>query len=285
MAVTVAELHGLPPVAAAAVGTDGPPLDPQLDSVIEGDTVKVRLTTVDPRVRREALGLADASWHHRRPGPAPSMDPVDIAANGESETVDLTVRENEEVNPETLVLGAEVAGERAYGRKTRTSPGILSLAIKDATRRRVEAKPEDDIHAALTAAMATAVGDHGLKPIADFDLTASDLFDADVGVTVSNCGRLRRRVGGRCVHHRRRDHGPTNGGGRRPGQGARHRGCGGGRRRSVQRGRGRNRGGRRGADVGCGGQKTDVSVSFHLWVAAVLAAGAYRRYARQQLGN
>ncbi len=49
------------------------------------------------------------------------MDPVDIAANGESATLDLTVRENEEVNPETLVLDAEVAGERAYGRKTRAT--------------------------------------------------------------------------------------------------------------------------------------------------------------------
>ena len=49
------------------------------------------------------------------------MDPVDIAANGESATLDLTVRENEEVNPETLVLDAEVAGDRTYGRKTRAT--------------------------------------------------------------------------------------------------------------------------------------------------------------------
>jgi hypothetical protein len=34
--------------------------------------------------------------------------------------------------------------------------------------------------------MATAMGDHGLKPVGDFDLTGSGLFDANVGVTVSN---------------------------------------------------------------------------------------------------
>ena len=36
--------------------------------------------------------------------------------------------------------------------------------------------------------MATAMGDHGLKPVGDFDLTGSGLFDANVGVTVSNAG-------------------------------------------------------------------------------------------------
>ena len=61
------------------------------------------------------------------------MHPVDIAANGESTTVDLTVPENEEVNAETLVLDAEVAGEAAKGSETRTSPGILWLAIEDTT--------------------------------------------------------------------------------------------------------------------------------------------------------
>ena len=75
-----------------------------------------------------------------------SMHPVDIAADGESATVDLTVRENEEVNPETLVLDAEVEGEAAKGSETRTSPGILSLAIEDTTPRLVWAKSEEDIY-------------------------------------------------------------------------------------------------------------------------------------------
>ena len=100
--------------------------DPQLDSVIEGRHRQSEADPVDENgdalefgeklsVSLTPAGTADAQ------DLAPSMDPVDIAANGESATLDLTVRENEEVNPETLVLDAEVAGERAYGRKTRAT--------------------------------------------------------------------------------------------------------------------------------------------------------------------
>ena len=108
-----------------------------------------------------------------------------VAADGESATVDLTVRENEEVNPETLVLDAEVAGEAAKGSETRTSPGILSLAIEDTTPRLVRAKSEEDIHAAPMAAKDAVMGDHGLNPGEDFELMGSDLFDAAADVTVS----------------------------------------------------------------------------------------------------
>ena len=141
MAVTVAELHGLPPVAAAAVGADGPPLDPQLDSVIEGRHRQSEADPVDENgdalefgeklsVSLTPAGTADAQ------DLAPSMDPVDIAANGESATLDLTVRENEEVNPETLVLDAEVAGERAYGRKTRATCRWPSMTPPGGSSRR-----------------------------------------------------------------------------------------------------------------------------------------------------
>ena len=190
LAIVVADVHGLPAIAAAVVGGNGRALDPQPDSVMEGETIKVKLTSVDENgdalafgeklsISLTPAGTADAQDY------ALSMHPVEIAAGGESATVDLTVRENEEVNPETLVLDAVVAGERTYGRETRTSAGILSLAIEDTTPRLVEAKPEDKIHAALMAAKAAAMGDHGLNPGEDFELTGSDLFDAADGVTVS----------------------------------------------------------------------------------------------------
>ena len=187
LAITVTDVHGLPAVAAVVVDADGRALDPQPDSVKEGETIRVELTSVDDNgdalafseelsISLTPAGTADAADY------ALSMHPVEIAADGESATVDLTVRENEEVNPETLVLDAEVAGERDYGRETRTSPGILSLAIEDTTPKLVEAKPEADIRAALTAVMATAMGDHGLNPGEDFELMGSDLFAADVAV-------------------------------------------------------------------------------------------------------
>ena len=96
------------------------------------------------------------------------------------------------------MLDAEVAGERDYGRETRTSAGIVSLAIEDTTPKLVEAKPEEDIRAALTAAMAAAMGDHGLNPGEDFKLMGSDLFASDVAVLSSAVGRgafCSRRVG------------------------------------------------------------------------------------------
>ena len=187
LTIPVTDVHGLPAVAAAVVGADGRALDPQPESVMEGETITVELTSVDENgdavAFREKLsisltpaGTADAADY------ALSMHPVEIAADGKSATVDLTVRENEEVNPETLVLDAEVAGERDYGRETRTSAGIVSLAIEDTTPKLVEAKPEEDIRAALTAAMAAAMGDHGLNPGEDFELMGSDLFAADVAV-------------------------------------------------------------------------------------------------------
>ena len=190
LAVAVADLHGLPAVEAAVVDADGRVVDPRPDSVQEGETIKVELTSIDENgdalafpeklsISLTAAGTADAADYTL------SMHPVEIAADGESATVDLTVRENEEVNPETLVLDAVVAGERDYGRETRTSPAVLSLAIEDTTPKLVEAKPEDELHAALTAATAAAVGDHGLNPGENFQLMGADLFDAASGVTVS----------------------------------------------------------------------------------------------------
>ena len=142
-------------------------LDPQPESVKEGETIKVKLTSVDedgnavPFGEKLSVSLTPAGTADSQDYTL-SMHPVDIAADGESATVDLTVRENEEVNPETLVLDAEVAGEAAKGSETRTSSGILSVAIEDTTPRLVRAKSEEDIYAALMAAKDAVMGDHGL---------------------------------------------------------------------------------------------------------------------------
>ena len=123
----------------------------------EGETIKVKLTSVDedgnalPFGEKLSVSLTPAGTADSQDYTL-SMHPVDIAADGESATVDLTVRENEEVNAETLVLDAEVAGEAAKGSETRTSSGILSVAIEDTTPRLARAKSEEDIHAALMAA-------------------------------------------------------------------------------------------------------------------------------------
>ena len=188
--IAVADVDGLPAVAAAVVDGNGRALDPQPESVKEGETIKVKLTSVDedgnalPFGEKLSVSLTPAGTADSQDYTL-SMHPVDIAADGESATVDLTVRENEEVNPETLVLDAEVAGEAAKGSETRTSSGILSVAIEDTTPRLVRAKSEEDIYAALMAAKDAVMGDHGLNPGEDFELMGSDLFDAAADVTVS----------------------------------------------------------------------------------------------------
>ena len=188
--MAVADVDRLPAVAAAVVDGNGRALDPQPESVKEGETIKVKLTSVDedgnalPFGEKLSVSLTPAGTADSQDYTL-SMHPVDIAADGESATVDLTVRENEEVNPETLVLDAEVAGEADKGSETRTSPGILSVAIEDTTPRLVGAKSEEDIHAALMAAQDAVMGDHGLNPGEDFELMGSDLFDAAADVTVS----------------------------------------------------------------------------------------------------
>ena len=188
--IAVADVDGLPAVAAAVVDGNGRALDPQPESVKEGETIKVKLTSVDedgnalPFGEKLSVSLTPAGTADSQDYTL-SMHPVDIAADGESATVDLTVRENEEVNPETLVLDAEVAGEAAKGSETRTSPGILSVAIEDTTPRLVWARSEEDIHAALMAAQDAVMGDHGLNPGEDFELMGADLFDAAADVTIS----------------------------------------------------------------------------------------------------
>ena len=143
--------------------------DPQLDSVIEGRHRQSEADPVDENgdalefgeklsVSLTPAGTADAQ------DLAPSMDPVDIAANG---------RERDTGPDGARERGGQPRDARARRRgrgRARLRPqdeGDLSLAIEDATRRLVEARPEDDIRAALTAAMATAMGDHGLKPVGD----------------------------------------------------------------------------------------------------------------------
>ena len=80
----------------------------QRDSVKEGETVKEKLTSVEEdgnalpfdeklSVSLAPVGTADSQDYTL------SMHPVDIAADGKSATGNVTVRENEEVNPETLV--------------------------------------------------------------------------------------------------------------------------------------------------------------------------------------
>ena len=191
-AIKVADIHELPAVTAAVVDEDGD-LDPQPESVMEGDTIMVVFTAVDedgePMKADEDLEISLVST-----GTADSRDyrldvhPIDIATGDESsDAVELTIAEDEDVNMEMLVFDASVAGDGAKGDETRTVMGVLSLAIDEtpADERHVAAKPQDEVQAAVYDAMEAGAGEEGLNPGESFDLMASDLFDSADGVTVA----------------------------------------------------------------------------------------------------
>ena len=121
----VADAHMLPAVKVMVVDDDGKALDPQPDSIMEGDTVKIMVTAVDKdgkdKKAGEALmvsltptgtaGMRDYSL---------SAHPIAIA-NGKasSAAVGLTAAADNEVDMETLMFDATVAGEKGNGTETR----------------------------------------------------------------------------------------------------------------------------------------------------------------------
>ena len=188
--ITVMDIHSLPAVKLTLVDDDGEALDPQPESVMEGETIKIMLTAVNKDGKDVSAG-EDLMVSLMPAGTAStqdyqlSVDPIAIDSGSmSSAAVSLMVEQDEDVGMEMLVFDAVVAGEDDNGTETRTSMGVLSLAIEDATEKLVWAKSQDDVYAALLAAMSTGKGDDGLNPGESFELMGSDLFEAAEGVTV-----------------------------------------------------------------------------------------------------
>ena len=191
LAITLADLHALPAVTAMVVGEDGKALDPQPESVTEGESVmiKVMVLTAEgkPGTAAEALkvelvpsGSADARDYEL------SIQTLDIASGGgESSAITLMAELDEDVGMEMLVLSATVSGEKANGTETSTSDGVLSLYIDDATDPQITPKSSDADYDALMAAIAAAGGDDGVNPGDTVTLMTSDLFDVAPGYTAS----------------------------------------------------------------------------------------------------
>ena len=128
---------------------------------------------------------------------------------------------------ESLMFDAVVSGDSANGPGTRTSAGVLSLYIDDATAKKITPKSSDADYDRIKAATAD------LNPGDTVTLMTSDLFDGGARLH----GQLRRLRGGRlgqCVRVGRGGH-DQRGDGRR-GQDHRHRdGENGDRPRSCRR--------------------------------------------------
>ena len=125
------------------------------------------------------------------------MHPVAIASGGKSATVELTAAEDQDLgvdDMETLMLDAVVAGKgtadgKSLGSETRTSMGVLSLAIVDTTRKQVEAVTDTVFHEVVYAAKAARPGD-------DDRFSPGETLKLDASKPVHGCRGLRTTLRG-----------------------------------------------------------------------------------------
>ena len=193
LAITIADLHALPAVTAMVVDDEtGIALDPQPESVTEGESVMIKVMVLDDegkvggtagealKVELSPSGSADARDYRL------SIQTLDIAfGQGESMAVTLMAEPDEDVGMETLVLNATVSGLAANGTETSTSDGILSLDIGDATDKIIEPKTTDADYDGIKDAIAAGAGDDGLNPGDVVTLMTSALFDVMPGYAAS----------------------------------------------------------------------------------------------------
>ena len=185
--INVKDANALPMVGAMLVGADGMALEPQPDSVDEGDTVMVKLTVLDddgePAAAVEALSVSLTQVGSASSADfSLSMNPITIASGDMSSTVNLTAEGDQAVDPgETLMFNASVSGEAANGSGSEESSGILLLMINDETMKQVAVK--DGAEDYIGDQEAAAAGNDGLNPGEDFSLMKSMLFESPDGYT------------------------------------------------------------------------------------------------------
>ena len=190
--ITIKDANALPAVKATLVDKDGKALDPQPESVMEGETVKVMLTAVDKdgkamkaaeklTITLMSTGSADAQDYRL------SSQSFEIASGKESSAaVDLMITEDQDVGEETLMFDAAVAGEAKNGTEKRSVAGVLSLMITDATQKLVWANSQEDVEAAVYAAKNAGAGDDMTFTAGEMiEVMGSALFSSAEGVTLS----------------------------------------------------------------------------------------------------
>ena len=190
--ITVKDANALPAVEATLVDKDGKALDPQPESVMEGETVKVMLTAVDKdgkamkaaeklTITLMPTGTADAADYRL------SSQSFEIAKDKESSAaVDLMITEDQDIGDETLMFDAAVGGEAKNGTEKRSVAGVLSLMITDGTQKLVYAKTQEEVEAAIYAAKNAGAGDDMTFTAGEMiEVMGSALFSSAEGVTLS----------------------------------------------------------------------------------------------------
>ena len=189
--ITVTDINALPAVEAMIVDDKGKALDPQPESVMEGETVKVMLTVVDKDGK--AMKAAEKLTVSLMPSSGSSQDyrlsthPIVIDSGKESSaSVDLMIEADDDVGMEMLVFDASVAGDAKIGSDTRAVNGVLSLSVEDATQKLVYAKTQEEVEAAIYAAKDAGMGDDMMfNPGEMIEVMGSALFSAAEGVTLT----------------------------------------------------------------------------------------------------
>ncbi len=189
--ITVTDINALPAVEATIVDDKGKALDPQPDSVMEGETVKVMLTVVDKDGK--AMEAAEKLTVSLMPSSGSSQDyrlsthPIVIDSGKESSaSVDLMIEADDDLGMEMLVFDASVAGDAKIGTDARAVNNVLSLAIEDGTQKLVYAKTEEEVQAAIYAAKEAGAGDDmTFTPGEMIEVMGNDLFSAAEGVTLT----------------------------------------------------------------------------------------------------
>ena len=190
--ITIKDANALPAVKATLVDKDGKALDPQPESVMEGETVKVMLTAVDKdgkamkaaeklTVTLMPTGSADVQDYRL------SSSSFEIAKDKESSAaVDLMITEDQDIGEETLMFDAAVAGEAKNGTEKRSVAGVLSLMIMDGTQKLVWANSQEEVEAAVYAAKNAGAGDDMMFTAGEMiEVMGGLLFSSAEGVSVS----------------------------------------------------------------------------------------------------
>ena len=190
--ITITDANALPAVKATLVDDKGKALDPEPESVMEGESVHVMLTAVDKdgknmkaaeklTITLMPTGTADAQDYRL------SSQSFEIASGKESSAaVELMVTEDQDIGEETLMFDAAVAGESKNGTEKRSVAGVLSLMITDGTEKLVWAKTQEEVEAAVYAAKNAGAGDDMTFTAGEMiEVMGNALFSSAEGVTPS----------------------------------------------------------------------------------------------------
>ena len=187
LSIPVEDANELPAVTMMVVEEDGGEVNPQPESVEEGESIYVAVMVLDKDgdvggMAGEALEVALTATGMATADDYTLIGDFDIAlGSGMSAPVELKVSENNDVGRESLMFGAEVEGDSDIGPGSRMSPGVLVLTIEDKTDQQIIPLSSDAADTVIDGKIADGAGEDGLNPGESFSFEPSELFTSPEG--------------------------------------------------------------------------------------------------------